>query len=381
MLKRSNANFLSLIWWRTDRLLLGLIALISVVGLSLLSVASPVVAKKIGFNDFYFVKKQMIHMLLGIITMLGIVVLNKKGRINLINIGMVISCLLLLSTLFVGSNYKGAKRWISIFNFSIQPAEFVKVFMVSFCALHLSKWHYCIKYHDIREKINNYYPGHIISILMTGVVVTILLMQPNVSVVFIILVSVASLFFFCGINWRICFILVFGVILIIMISYFLLPHAKLRIDNFLFKSFVNDFGSNYQICKALQAITKGGIWGVGLGEGLIKSYLPDCHCDFIMAVALEEMGFVFFVLFIALYTIIIYRCIKIAALQSDIFEGILVAGLTSQFALQLLINIATNIRLVPITGITLPFVSYGGSSLLSSYILMGLIISCSKTHK
>ena len=381
MLRRDNTNMFSILWWQIDRHLVFLILTISSVGLMLLAASSPLIARKIGFNAFYFVKKQIVHFGAGIAIMFFIANLNYKKRQYFVYAGFTISFVLLICAFFSGIGYKGARRWLSIFGFSLQPSEFVKVFLAAFCSIQISKWHKCIQFHNdkiIKNYRNQKYPGHILTIVATSICVGIIIMQPDIAMAINILADIMLLFFLSGIPLYWCGIFTGSLFLSLVTAYYTFNHAKMRIDNFLNYKNLDPWGVGYQITKSLKAIAKGGLFGAGIGEGVIKNYLPDSHADFIFAVAVEEMGIIFCVIILILFSLIVWRSFKIATSRDNLTDALMVATLTGLFALQFTINIAANIRLIPTTGVTLPFISYGGSSVLSTFILMGLILSCSK---
>jgi cell division protein FtsW len=264
---------------------------------------------------------------------------------------------------FVGSEVKGAKRWINLSGFSLQPSELMKPAFSVLTAWVLSEKH-----------IISTFPGNRIAMGLCIVFIGLLMLQPDLGMAYIVFcVWFAQLFanglpfFFVGIVGAIAVCGLAG-------AYSLFPHVSNRIDRFLNP----DVGDHYQIEKSLEAFSNGGILGVGPGEGTVKRYLPDAHADFIFSVVGEEFGFVFCVFLVALYTFVLLRGLAIAFQEKNTFVVLALVGLLGEFGLQAFINMASTLHLVPTKGMTLPFISYGGSSMVATGICMGLVLALTR---
>lgn len=362
-LDRKKNNFINKWWWSVDRYLVIAFASLIGIGMILVMAASPAVAERIGLESFYFIKRQIVFVLMALPVIFIISIMPVAGIRRLAIMGYAACIILLLVVPFVGMEIKGAKRWLNFAGFSMQPSEFMKTFFVVLTAWVLSK-----KYETLKFK------GFEVVFGIYVLFVMLLLMQPDfgmtvtVSAVWIgqLFISGLSIIFFFGAA-------IIGVLGIIS-AYFVFPHVAKRINNFVDPS----SGDTYQVTKSLQAFSNGGIFGRGPGQGVVKEQLPDSHTDFIFAVAAEEMGMITCLLIISIFAFIIIRGFIRISNEEDKFIIFAVSGLLMQIGIQAIINMSVSLHLMPTKGMTLPFISYGGSSMISAALAVGIIIALTK---
>lgn len=364
---RADESTLSRWWWSVDRWTLGAIGLLLGVGLLLTMAASPSVADRIRLDSFYFVKRHCVYLLafFGVMIPVSLLDIQKIKRFALALFGL--TTVLLVVTLFIGAEIKGARRWITIMGFSLQPSEFLKPALVVLGAWMLTE-----------HKKNAAVPGNIFAIVFYLVGLLLLLLQPDMGMVVLISSVLFFQFFLAGLPMRLILIIgalgggaLFG-------SYFLFPHVQQRVDRFLFPDMADRYTERYQITQSLDAFAHGGFWGQGPGEGSVKKHLPDAHADFIFSVAGEEFGFLLCALIIMLFGFIVVRSILRVLQDHDYFTLLTVAGLTFEVGLQAFINMASTLDLIPTKGMTLPYMSFGGSSILSMGVTTGVLLALTK---
>ncbi|BDX00311.1 putative lipid II flippase FtsW [Maricaulis maris] len=349
-------------WWRgIDRTLLFVILALIATGLVLSMAASPAAAERLGIDEpFYFFFRQSVFAGLSVIVLLAISALSPKGARRLAAVAMIGAFVLLILTLLVGYEVKGATRWLRVGPFSLQPSEFLKpAFLVT------AAWLFS------EEKRGAPVPGQLIAFGLYLVAVGLLMMQPDFGQTVLLTLCFGGIFFASGLSWL--WVAVLGSLAASgsTLAYFTFPHIASRVDRFLNP----ESGDTYQIDRATEAISRGGIAGVGPGEGEVKHLLPDAYTDFIFSVAAEEFGLIASLAIIGLFAILVTRAwMQVMRLQ-DGFAQLAVAGLALQFGLQSLVNIAVNLNLIPPKGMTLPFVSYGGSSMLALAFGAGLLLA------
>ena len=356
-LDRTDRSVLSLWWWTVDHKLLGLILLMVVGGVMLLMSAGAPVAISKGLNEYHFLKKQLLFLSVSIPLMVLISIL-KISQIKRLSFALfIISFLCLLQINFFGVETNGATRWLNFFGFTIQPSEFMKPCFAVFNAWLLSIW------------INNSNSkSWILSIVLLSTILTILLLQPDVGMSFILASTWMFQIYIAGISlYLVCFTL-FIISIIGFSSYFLFDHVQKRVDGFL-------EGGGFQIGKSIDAFLNGGVFGTGFGEGEVSKNLPDSHTDFIFAVAGEELGAFGCSLIILAYFLIFLRGMIISSTSTKIFLFLTCSAIIFQFCLQALVHMASTLNLIPTKGMTLPFISYGGSSLIATSISMGIVLA------
>ena len=355
-------------WTRTlDRGLLWAILALIACGIFLTFSASPAVAQRVIKNkdSFYFIKKQLFFLVPSITLMFGVSMLSPKHIRRLCFLVFLSFFVLLCCTLFFGMEVKGSKRWIYFPGFSIQPSEFIKPAFAVVCA-----WIFA------SGRLIKGFPGIPIAGFIYLVVISLLLLQPDFGMTVTISAIWGAQLFLAGISfWWITLLSLlaiggFGA------AYVLLPHVQSRINRFLNP----DVGDSFQVDTSLAAFNNAGWFGRGPGEGIIKSKLPDAHTDFILAVAAEEYGFLLSIVVVFLFAFIVFRGFYIMSKEKNLFNMLAVAGLLTQFGVQAFINMASTLNLIPTKGMTLPFISYGGSSLLSLAFGFGVILSLTRRH-
>jgi cell division protein FtsW len=360
---RTDRSLLARWWWTVDRW--SLVALIALMGFGalLMLAASPAVGGRIGLDAFYLANRQLILLPFAAAILIGFSLTSLKFVRRFATIGIVVATVLLALTLFSGTEIKGATRWLSLFGLSIQPAEFVKPFFAVFAA-----WMFAAS----KEEAS--IPGAWIATGLWLVLTLILLLQPDVGQAFLLTAIWAGEFFLAGLPLIWVGVLVALPLVGLIIAYLTLSHVTKRIDTFLDPG----AGDRFQINRSLEAFMNGGFLGRGPGEGTVKAHLPDAHSDFIFAVAGEELGFIACSLIIALFAFVVLRGFSRLLHEPNLFVLLAVAGLLMQFGLQALINMASTLHLMPTKGMTLPFISYGGSSLVALAIAMGMVLALTR---
>ena len=350
-------------WWTIDKpMLFGLIALLFL-GLILSFAASPSIAESLGLDRYYFVKRHAFFAFPAIAIMLFVSFLPDRLIRRLALLIFLGGLVLMVYTLFAGEAVKGSRRWINIAGFSLQPSEIVKPAFILLVA-----WLFAenAKRTDI--------PGNVFSMLLLAIFGALLVAQPDIGQTALVTLTWCAIFFMAGLQWVWIVILGFLGAGSMMAAYFFLPHVTGRIDRFLNP----DSGDNYQVEKALDAFYSGGWIGRGPGEGLVKRHVPDSHTDFIFAVIGEEFGLIACLGLLMFFTILVMRGLFLGFRQEDTFVRLGVGGIMIMFGLQAAINMAVNLQLMPAKGMTLPFISYGGSSMLSIAIAMGMVLGLSR---
>ena len=355
--------------WLTsiDKVSLVLIFAIILIGILISIASTPAIALKLGLPPFAFFKQHIAIVIISIVAILVASSLQIKHIKKLFLLGYVVCICLIVLTLFFGADIKGAKRWITIFGFSLQPAEFIKPSITI-----LSAWLISEQYR------NKNFPGILLSSLAIFITISLLLAQPDLGMSFLIVSSWIGQLFISGVS--LFTLSIFAILCIGALSslYFIFPHFADRIDKFLTKS--GDGNDIYQVTKSLEAFKNGGFFGKGPGEGVIKTLIPDSHSDFVFSVIGEEFGFFSCFVIICLFSAFIIRSLLKVMNSSDLFKFSATFGILFQMLIQILINISTSLNLIPTKGMTLPFISYGGSSFLASSISIGVILAITKKN-
>ncbi|MDR3463311.1 MAG: putative peptidoglycan glycosyltransferase FtsW [Beijerinckiaceae bacterium] len=363
MVSRAERTALADWWWTIDRWLLASLAALIVAGLVLTMAASPPVAERIGLPTFHFVNRQALALLPAIAILIGTSFLTPRQVRRAAVILFVVAMGLIIFALLFGHEIKGSKRWI----LGIQPSEFLKPAFVILAAWAFSEGG---KRRDV--------PGTTIAILLFPLTVVPLMLQPDFGQTMLVSLVWAALFFMAGLHW----FWVFGIggfgLSGVLLAYKLVPHVRARILKFLDPTSGNGVTDTFQVDTALESIISGRWLGKGPGEGTIKRILPDAHTDFIFAVAGEEFGIITCIALCALFGFIVVRGLLKSARNEDPFCCFAGAGLVMLFGIQAAINMAVNLHLMPAKGMTLPFISYGGSSLFSLSIGMGFLLAVTR---
>lgn len=360
---RTDTSVMARWWWTIDRWTVAAIGLLIVFGVMLTMAASPPVADRLGFDSFHFVRRQLFYLPLAIAMMIGVSLLSPIGVRRLALSAFVIALALVAVTLQFGPEIKGARRWISIAGLTLQPSEFVKP-----CFAVIAAWLFSLRDPDGRHT------GRNASILLFGIVVSLLLMQPDVGMAFVLSAVWFSQFFLAGLPIIGIALFVIAGIAGSVAAYLLLPHVASRVDRFIDPA----SGDSYQVMRSMEAFTKGGAFGRGPGEGSVKSVLPDAHTDFVFAVAGEEFGLFACLILVGLFAFIVLRGFSQVIKETNLFIMLAATGLLVQFGLQSLVNMGSTLRLMPTKGMTLPFISYGGSSLMAIALCMGMVLALTR---
>ncbi|MEK9723325.1 MAG: putative peptidoglycan glycosyltransferase FtsW [Rhodospirillaceae bacterium] len=364
-LSRTDRSLVGRWWWTVDRWLLVAVLTIAGAGIILTLAASPPVAERIGLDTFHFAKRQIVFIAAAVTVMLGVSFLGHRGVRRLAALMTLTAIVLMIATLFVGIEIKGATRWLHLGGLSIQASEFIKPgFAV------MSAWFFATR------RLDDHFPGYVLAGGLYAIIAGLLLLQPDVGMTLIVSAIWAVQFFIAGLPW----ILVAGVAALFMggsvVAYFTFSHVQVRVDRFLDP----EAGQGYQVGRALDAFRNGGWAGRGPGEGRVKEVLPDAHADFIFAVVGEEFGLITCLIVLALFCFVVLRGFANVSKDNDLFALLAVAGLLTQFALQALINMASSVNLMPPKGMTLPFISYGGSSTLGLGFGLGMVLALTRVR-
>lgn len=350
-------------WWLDiDKINFVIVLGIIIFGLMMTASSGSAIAKRINVDKFFFLKKQMLFAMIALCLLVVISFLDQE-RIKIFSlIGLGVSIILLVLVLLFGSEAKGARRWISLAGFTLQPSEFAKTFFVVFNAFLLQKF-----YHEKPQLKYGVSAG------LYFVIVALLILQPDFGMTLIFTALWAAQLFLSGLP--LFLISVLGVVAAVggIGAYLVFPHIRDRIAKF------TDSGEkNYQVERSLDAFVNGSFFGEGPGNGVVKKFIPDAHTDFVFAVVGEEYGIFSCAMIIIVFAYLITRIVKRALEEEDMFTYLALCGLMMQFTMQVIVNVGVSLRLFPTKGMTLPFISYGGSSMMSMAICFGLILAFTK---
>ncbi|NQV57464.1 MAG: FtsW/RodA/SpoVE family cell cycle protein [Rhodospirillales bacterium] len=363
---RSNLSILGSWWLSLDRWTVAALIALAAAGAVLGMAASPPVAEHLGLGTFYFAKRHISYLPFAFTIMLGVSLLPAKGIRLLALVTFTCAIILMVFTLTDGTAIKGAVRWVSFAGISLQPSEFVKPSFAVLAAWMFTNW-----------RLNGAVWGYGLAVGLYMVVVALLLAQPDVGMTILVSMIWGTQFFLAGLPMFLVFII--GAIFIAggVFAYFQFPHVQARIDLFL-----DPTGTDaYQVARSLDAFRGGGVFGVGPGEGQVKEVLPDAHSDFVFAVAGEEFGLIMTLLIVGLFAFIVLRGFIRTFKESELFQQLAVTGLLVQFGLQAIINMASTLNLMPTKGMTLPFISYGGSSMFALALGMGMVLALTRARE
>jgi len=359
MVSRVERSALANWWWTIDRWLIAALGTLVIFGLVLTMAASPAVAERLGLPTFHFVNKQVMFLVPALAVFFAASLLSPRHVRRVALIVFIVSMALIFAALLFGEEVKGARRWI----FGVQPSEFMKPGFVVLAAWAFSE--------GGRDRL----PGNLIALLLLPATIIPLILQPDFGQTMLVSLVWVGLFFIAGLRW----IWVFGVGGIgmggVLLAYKFVPHVRARILKFIDPSATGGVADTFQVDTALQSFFAGGWTGKGPGEGTLKRILPDAHTDFIFAVTAEEFGIIACLVIVAVFMFIVVRGLAIASRNEDQFCRLAGAGLIMLFGIQSAINMAVNLHLMPAKGMTLPFISYGGSSVISLALGMGFMIA------
>ena len=357
-------------WWKNiDKFIFSLIIILFFIGLffSLVS-TSLLVSDKLDTNDYTFFFKHLTFVILGLIIIFVLSSINEKRLFKISPIFFLFSLISLFLVPIIGVEVNSAQRWIDLFFLPrFQPIEIVKPFLIILISLILST-----------NRYRNIYFKYLLSFLITLIIALLLAAQPDIGQTLLVFFSWSVLIFISGIN----IIFLISSCLIIFMGIYLLINFVPKfeyIKNRIFSFFNTETGThNAQSEKAIDSITSGGYFGKGIGEGTLKNRVPEAHTDYIISVISEEFGVIAIILILLLFLIFIYSVFKKVYLEHEERTKLVLVGCASLILVQAMIHIGVNIRLFPTTGMTLPFISYGGSSIISISILSGIILNLTK---
>jgi cell division protein FtsW len=366
-LSRTDQSVLGRWWWTVDRWTL--FSLISLIGFGyvLVLAASPAVAERIHQSRDVFIAKQVVFLALAGLTVVCVSLLSPRNIRRLALAGCVAAILLTALTLVHGIEIKGARRWIALPGMSIQPSEFLKP-----CFAVVTAWLLT------QGRRTAGFPGTIVAFAVFGVILMLLKSQPDIGMLSVITAVFFAQLFIDGLNMALVGVAALGMGGAAVSAFVLFPHVRSRVMRFLHP----EQGDHYQVDTALQAFGNGGLLGRGPGEGRVKDLLPDAHADFVFAVAGEEFGLLVCLVILGIFAFIVLRGLLRLVQETDEFVILASGGLVTGFGLQAFVNMASALHLIPTKGMTLPFISYGGSSALSVALGMGMLLALTRrrTH-
>ncbi|MGE0062237.1 MAG: putative lipid II flippase FtsW [Xanthobacteraceae bacterium] len=347
-------------WWTVDRFSLAAVGALLLAGIVLSLAASPPVASRLGLDPFYFVNRHIFFVIASVAVLLTVSLLTPQQIRRLSLVVLIVSIVMVAATPYFGPEIKGARRWLVLFGFNIQPSEFMKPAFVVIVAWLFGE-------STKRPEV----PANIMALGLLGLVVSLLVMQPDFGQTMLIAVVWSALFFLAGMR----VVWMFGLAGLggagLMAAYYTVPYVTRRIQRFINPA----SGDTYNIDMATESFLHGGWFGRGPGEGTVKRILPESHTDFVFAVAAEEFGIVLCLILVALFAFIVIRSLMRAMRNDDPFHRFAASGLAILFGMQSAINVSVNLHLIPAKGMTLPFISYGGSSLLSLAYAVGMMLA------
>ena len=350
-------------WWTVDRWSLGALAVLMGFGVVMSMAASPAVAERLGYAPLHFAERHLVTVPLALAIMFGVSLLPPRSVRRVAFIGFAIAIALLALTFVIGVEIKGARRWIYLPGLSLQPSEFVKpTFAI------VTAWLFA------QQKLQPRFPGNLISVALFVLLIFMLIKQPDLGMAVVVGLVWFAQFFMAGLR---LYWVAAGTIAAaggLVGAYLWLPHVTSRINRFLDPA----AGDSYQVNRSIEAFVNGGFWGRGPGEGKVKDVLPDAHADFVFAVAGEEFGVIVCILLVGIFAFIVLRGFSRLLQEGNLFVLLSATGLLIQFGLQAVINMASTLHLITTKGMTLPFLSYGGSSMLALALGMGMMLALTR---
>lgn len=365
---RTDQSFFAQWWWTVDKVLLLCLFILSAFGVVLVATASPPVAEHHGLGSFHFLIKHIILLIPAMGLMVGFSMLDVQWIRRFCSLIFLGTIFMLVWVLFFGMEIKGAQRWVHLPAFSLQPSEFIKP---SFAVM--AAWLMALQKTDAAED-KKPFPGHLITAGLYLLVISLLLLQPDLGMTFVVTAIWGAQIFLAGFPFRLIILFAVSGALGLVGAYFSFHHVHSRINRFLDP----ESGDNYQVSQSLEAFKSGGFFGQGPGQGVVKNHLPDAHADFIFSVAGEEMGLVFVLIIIGLFLFVLVRGFNRLMRSDDLFSILAVGGILTMFGLQAFVHMGSSLNILPAKGMTLPFMSYGGSSFLSTGLSMGIVLGLTR---
>jgi len=362
-LSRSDDSVLGRWWWTVDRWTLLAVGTLIGFGYIMMLAASPAVAERIHQSRDVFILKQVVFLALAGLTVVGVSLLSPRGVRRLALVGCLAALALTAATLFMGVEIKGARRWISVPGMTVQPSEFLKPCFAVISAWLLSEG----------QRVRHF-PGMLLAGLVFALIAILLKSQPDMGMLAVVAAVFFTQLFIGGLNVVMVGVGAGGLVGAAVAAYAFFPHVRSRVTRFMDPS----SGDSYQVNTALEAFGNGGLLGRGPGEGRVKDVLPDAHADFVFAVVGEEFGMVVCLILLALFGFIVLRGLLRLLAEQDLFIVLASCGLVTSFGLQAFVNMGSSLHLIPTKGMTLPFVSYGGSSVLAVALGIGMLLALTR---
>jgi cell division protein FtsW len=366
VLSRADNSTLGRWWWTVDRWTLTAICVLIGFGYIMMLAASPAVADRIHVSRDLFILKQVVFLAVAGAIVVGVSLCSPRDIRRIALVGCVAALTLTAMTLVMGIEIKGARRWIALPGLQVQPSEFLKPCFAVAAAWLISE-----------GKRLSRFPGSTVAILVFLAIAFCLKSQPDIGMLAVVTVVFFAQLFLAGLNLFVVGLGVLGLGGAAFAAYELFGHVHKRVQEFLHPGAAGA-AADYQPMKALEAFGNGGLWGRGPGEGHVKDVLPDAHADFVFAVAGEEFGMVICLVIICVFAFIVLRCLLQMLKEPDPFIVLSSAGLAIGFGLQAFVNMASSLQLIPTKGMTLPFISYGGSSAMAVALGMGMLLSLTR---
>ena len=362
-LSRSDDSVLGRWWLTVDRWTLLAVATLIGFGYVMMLAASPAVAERIHQSRDMFILKQVVFLALAGLVVVGVSLLSPRGVWRLALFGCLAALALTAATLVMGVEIKGARRWISVPGMTVQPSEFLKPCFAVVAAWLLSEG----------QRLRRF-PGMLLAGGVFALIALLLKSQPDMGMLAVVAAVFFTQLFIGGLNLAMVGLGAGGLVGAAISAYAFFPHVRSRVTRVLDPS----SGDSYQVNTALEAFGNGGLLGRGPGEGRVKDVLPDAHADFVFAVVGEEFGMVICLVLLALFGFIVLRGLLRLLAEQDLFIVLASCGLVTSFGLQAFVNMASSLHLIPTKGMTLPFVSYGGSSVLAVALGIGMLLALTR---
>jgi cell division protein FtsW len=364
-LSRADNSVLGRWWWTVDRWTLGAIGVLIGFGYIMMLAASPAVAERIGSSRDMFIFKQVFFLAVAGAVVVAVSLLSPRSIRRIAIVGCIIALVLTAATMVVGVEIKGARRWISLPGMSVQPSEFLKPCFAIVAAWLISE-----------GRRTPRFPGRILAIGVFAIIAVLLKSQPDIGMLAVITAVFFAQLYIAGLNLIMVGIGLLGFGGAGVAAFLFFSHVQKRVEQFLHPG--NGIGADYQPRTALEAFGNGGLMGRGPGEGRVKDVLPDAHADFVFAVAGEEFGMIVCLLIVAVFAFIVLRGLLRLLHEQDLFIVLSCTGLVTGFGLQAFVNMASSLQLIPTKGMTLPLISYGGSSALAVALGMGMLLALTR---
>ena len=362
-LSRTDTSVLGRWWWTVDRWTLVAICALIGFGYVMMLAASPAVAERIHISRELFILKQVVFLALSAAVVVGVSLLSPRGVRRLALLGCLVALLLTAVTIFAGTEIKGARRWISLPGMTLQPSEFLKPCFAVVTAWLLSEG----------QRLRRF-PGTALALGIFAVIAVLLKSQPDMGMLAVVAAVFFIQVFLNGLNLAMVGVAAGSLMAAAAAAYSLFPHVRSRVTRFLDPA----SGDSYQVTTALEAFANGGLLGRGPGEGRVKDVLPDAHADFVFPVLGEEFGLLICLVVMGLFGFVVLRGLLRQLAEGDLFIVLASSGLVASFGLQAFVNMSSSLHLIPTKGMTLPFISYGGSSVLAVALGMGMLLALTR---